>query len=139
MFTDKNPIAVQNKNWVLYFNKQWKRLMNAIKNMVVYQDDICLGDITEKELNPKTVFMRQRRASMLMNWKNMFIIGNIVSWRYLILKASISPNLHLIQKILNESENRKIKKKLFCFHRRYLQRNAGLIYLLICLNNSEFI
>lgn len=41
--------------------------MNAIKNMVVYQDDICLGDITEKRLNPKTVFKRQRRAAMLMN------------------------------------------------------------------------
>lgn len=92
-----------------------KTLMNAIKNMVVYQDDICLGDITEKRLNPKTVFKRQRRAAMLMNWKYMFIIGNIASWRLFDFEGKYFTKPTFNTENIKWVRKQKNKKKIILF------------------------
>lgn len=75
---------------------------NDIKNMVVYQDDICLDSAIE-ELNIKTDLIL-KWSGMTINEKKYIYDGKrISSLGYSISKEGISPYQDLIQKILNVS------------------------------------
>ena len=68
------------------------------KNMVCYQDDICIGATNENELKKKTdiVLNRLRNAGMKINEKKFVNNSNISFLVYTISKEGISPDQVLI-------------------------------------------
>ena len=75
-----------------------------IKNMVCYQDDICIRAINENELKKKmdNVLNRLRNAGMTLNEKKSINNYSKISFLgYTILKEGISPEQDLIENTKN--------------------------------------
>ena len=81
------------KTAIAIFQKAIKQVLEDIKNMVCYQDDICIGAINENELQKKTdiILSRLRNAGITINEKKCIDNSSKISFLgYTISKKSTS-------------------------------------------------
>ena len=104
-------------------------------NIIIYQDDICLGVCTREELKSKTeqVLQRLKQADMTINRdKCKLDCEKILYLGYQISREGISPNERLTNKIAKmvKLTNKKELESflgLINFYSRYLPRYNELI------------
>ena len=103
-------------------------------NIIIYQDDICLGAHTRKESKSKTeqVLQRLKQAGMTINRDKCKLDCKKLSYLgYQISKKGLSPDEKLSNKIakMEKPTNKKELESflvLFNFYCRYLPRHSEL-------------
>ena len=126
-----------------------EQVQEDIKNMVCYQDDICIGATNQNELKKKTdiILNRLRNTGITINEKKYVNDSSKISFLgYTISKEGISPDKALIEKVLKIATptNKKELESflgLVNFYRRYVPKYTDLTELYVNLRkkNVEFI
>ena len=110
-----------------------KILLGKVDNIIIYQDDICMGARTREELKSKTEQVLRRQAGMTINWDKCKLDCEKISYQgYQISREGISPDERLTNKTakMEKPTNKKELESfwgLIDFYGRYLPRYSELI------------
>ena len=122
-----------------------KILLGKVDNIIIHQDNICLGSCTRKELKNKTeqVLQGLKQAGMTINREKCKLDSKKISYLgYQISREGISLDKRLTNKIakMEKPMNKKELESLglINFYSRYLPRYSELIEPFVEMQNKAF-